>query len=79
MNLPAGPDPISAGKLDELILSLKENLGLTFVVVTHELNSIFTIADNAVFLAVRILPFWTGGNPRSLMQSSGAPGSALFS
>ena len=66
----AGLDPISAGKLDELILSLKENLGLTFVVVTHELNSIFTIADNAVFLGGKDSTILDSGNPRSLMQSS---------
>ena len=46
----AGLDPISSRRLDDLILELRASLGATMVVVTHELASIFTIADNAVFL-----------------------------
>ena len=46
----AGLDPITGANLDETILSLRKNLGLTFVVVTHELQSIFTIADRAITL-----------------------------
>ena len=46
----AGLDPISSRRLDELILELRASLGATMVVVTHELASIFAIADNAVFL-----------------------------
>src|SRR4029077_8730482 len=44
----AGLDPITAANLDRTILSLRDNLGFTFVVVTHELQSIFTIADRAI-------------------------------
>ena len=44
----AGLDPINSRQLDELIDELK-TLGLTFVVVTHELKSIFEIADDAIF------------------------------
>ena len=47
----AGLDPINSRQLDELIIELKESLGLTFVVVTHELDSIFTIADDAIFVS----------------------------
>ena len=43
----AGLDPITAANLDRTILSLRENLGFTFVVVTHELQSIFDIADRS--------------------------------
>jgi phospholipid/cholesterol/gamma-HCH transport system ATP-binding protein len=46
----AGLDPISSRRLDDLILELRDSLGTTIVVVTHELASIFTIASNAVFL-----------------------------
>jgi phospholipid/cholesterol/gamma-HCH transport system ATP-binding protein len=46
----AGLDPITGANLDQTILSLRQNLGLTFVVVTHELQSIFTIADRAIML-----------------------------
>ena len=46
----AGLDPISARLLDDLILELRDSLGATVVVVTHELASIFAIANNSVFL-----------------------------
>src|SRR5258705_625940 len=46
----AGLDPITAANLDRTILTLRENLGFTFVVVTHELHSIFNIADRAIVL-----------------------------
>jgi len=48
----AGLDPVSAKLLDDLILELRESLGTTIVVVTHELASIFAIANNSVFLDV---------------------------
>lgn len=44
----AGLDPITSAELDELILDLRKLLGITFVVVTHELPSIFTIADRCI-------------------------------
>ncbi|MGE9292980.1 MAG: ABC transporter ATP-binding protein [Puniceicoccales bacterium] len=46
----AGLDPISSRRLDDLILELRDSLGATVVVVTHELASIFAIADKAIFL-----------------------------
>ena len=48
--LSAGLDPVTARELDELVLRLKEHLGVTIVIVTHELGSIQTIADRAVML-----------------------------
>jgi phospholipid/cholesterol/gamma-HCH transport system ATP-binding protein len=69
----AGLDPVSARLLDELILELRASLGTTIVVVTHELASIFAIADNAVFLdgvARRQLAI---GDPRQLRDSSPDP------
>jgi len=46
----AGLDPLSSRRLDDLINELKESLGMTFVVVSHELASIFEIADDSIFL-----------------------------
>jgi phospholipid/cholesterol/gamma-HCH transport system ATP-binding protein len=53
----AGLDPVTSAGLDELLLSLKEKLGITLVVVTHELASIDAIADNIVFLNRGVLLF----------------------
>jgi phospholipid/cholesterol/gamma-HCH transport system ATP-binding protein len=46
----AGLDPLSSRRLDELILSLRDGLGITVVIVTHELESLFSIADRMLFL-----------------------------
>ena len=46
----AGLDPVSARRLDDLIRELRDSLGITMVIVTHELDSIFAIADRSVFL-----------------------------
>nr|MBS0020218.1 ATP-binding cassette domain-containing protein [Gammaproteobacteria bacterium] len=69
----AGLDPLSARLLDELILELRESLGTTMVVVTHELASIFTIADDAVFLDPETKTMLTTGNPRELRDHSDLP------
>ena len=69
----AGLDPISARLLDELILELRDSLGSTIVVVTHELASIFAIADNAVFLDGEAKTKLAVGNPRELRDSSPDP------
>ena len=69
----AGLDPISSRNLDELILQLRDSLGATFVVVTHELASIFTIADNSVFLDANSRTMRAQGNPRELLKSSSDP------
>src|SRR5512138_1705257 len=66
----AGLDPISARNLDELILQLRDSLGATFVVVTHELASIFTIADNSLFLDPGTRTMRASGNPRELLRHS---------
>jgi phospholipid/cholesterol/gamma-HCH transport system ATP-binding protein len=69
----AGLDPISSRSLDELILQLRDSLGATFVVVTHELASIFTIADNSVFLDPNTRAMRAQGNPRGLLKNSTDP------
>ncbi len=62
----AGLDPLSSRRLDDLILQLRDSLGTTVVVVTHELESIFTIGDNAVFLDTETRTMSALGNPRDL-------------
>jgi len=62
----AGLDPLSSRRLDDLILQLRDSLGTTVVVVTHELESIFTIGDNAVFLDVESRTMSALGNPREM-------------
>ena len=69
----AGLDPISSRNLDELILQLRDTLGATFVVVTHELASIFTIADNSVFLDPNTRTMRANGNPREMLKDSTDP------
>ena len=66
----SGLDPISAKLLDDLILELRESLHTTIVVVTHELASIFAIADNAVFLDAEARTQLATGNPKTLRDSS---------
>ena len=74
----AGLDPISSRNLDELILQLRDSLGATFVVVTHELASIFTIADNSVFLDAETRTMRAQGNPRDLLKNSTDPAVHTF-
>jgi phospholipid/cholesterol/gamma-HCH transport system ATP-binding protein len=74
----AGLDPISSRNLDELILQLRDSLGATFVVVTHELASIFTIADNAIFLDANTRTMRAQGNPRELLNHSTDPAVRQF-
>jgi len=69
----AGLDPVSARRLDDLILELKDSLGTTVVVVTHELASIFAIADNSVFLDPETRTMLATGNPKILLAESKDP------
>ena len=65
----AGLDPISARLLDDLILELRDSLGTTVVVVTHELASIFAIGNNAVFLDADAKTQLATGDPKALRDS----------
>ena len=69
----AGLDPISAHLLDDLILELRESLGATVVVVTHELASIFAIGNNSVFLDAETRTMTAGGDPKKLRDESPDP------
>jgi len=66
----AGLDPISSRNLDNLIMELRNSLGATVVVVTHELASIFDIADNSVFLDPEEKIMITQGDPNVLLKES---------
>ncbi|MBN8550615.1 MAG: ATP-binding cassette domain-containing protein [Deltaproteobacteria bacterium] len=69
----AGLDPISSRLLDELILELRESLGATIVIVTHELASIFAIGDNSVFLDADTKTMIASGDPHELLKSCKNP------
>lgn len=64
----AGLDPLSSRRLDDLILELRDALGATVVVVTHELASIFAIADSALFLDAETKTALCDGNPNDLID-----------
>lgn len=66
----AGLDPISSRQLDDLILELRDSLGATIVVVTHELASIFAIGNNSVFLDSETKTMIATGNPKALVAES---------
>jgi phospholipid/cholesterol/gamma-HCH transport system ATP-binding protein len=66
----AGLDPLSSRRLDQL---LRDSLGTTFVVVTHELQSIFTIADDSVFLDAEARTMTAAGDPKWLRDHSEIP------
>jgi len=74
----AGLDPISSRRLDDLILELRASLGATMVVVTHELASIFAIADRAVFLDAETRTMIALGNPKKLRDESPEPAVRAF-
>lgn len=69
----AGLDPLSSRNLDQLILELRDSLGTTVVVVTHELASIFMIADDSIFLDGDSKTMRAQGNPHELLKNSPDP------
>jgi phospholipid/cholesterol/gamma-HCH transport system ATP-binding protein len=69
----AGLDPVTSAELDALILSLREGLGMTFVIVTHELPSIYAVADRVIMLDKRTKGIIAEGHPRDLRDHSEDP------
>jgi phospholipid/cholesterol/gamma-HCH transport system ATP-binding protein len=69
----AGLDPITSAELDQLIISLSRHLKITFVVVTHELPSIDTIADRVIMLDKRTQGIIAEGRPQELRDHSDNP------
>jgi phospholipid/cholesterol/gamma-HCH transport system ATP-binding protein len=74
----AGLDPLSSRRLDELILRLRDSLGSTVVIVTHELASILAIANNSIFLDTATRTQGATGNPSELRKHSENPAVRLF-
>lgn len=66
----AGLDPVSAARLDDLILELKHQLGTTVVIVTHELASIFAVGTRSIFLDAETKTVGAIGNPVELRDHS---------
>ena len=64
----AGLDPLTSAHLDELILHLRDDLGTTVVMVSHELDSIFALADRLLFLDAKTKTMTALGPPRELRQ-----------
>jgi len=74
----AGLDPLSARRLDDLIVRLRDSEGSTIVMVTHELASIFSIATTALFLDTATKTQGAVGNPNELRDHSDNPAVRLF-
>ncbi len=69
----AGLDPITSAQLDKLILELSRSLNITFVIVTHELPSIFTVADRVIMLDKNTKTIVATGSPAELRDKSTNP------
>ena len=69
----AGLDPVTSQLLDELIVDLKESLGATIVIVSHELASIFGIGTNSIFLDADSHSAIAKGDPKQLLAHSSDP------
>jgi phospholipid/cholesterol/gamma-HCH transport system ATP-binding protein len=74
----AGLDPVSAVELDELILVMNKRLGMTVVIVTHELDSIFRIATRCIMLDKETKSIIASGNPKELRDTSSDPRVHIF-
>lgn len=73
----AGLDPANSARLDELVLNLRHHLGSTVVMVTHEVASIFAVADRALFLDDHAMTMTALGPPQDLLRS-GPPAVRAF-
>lgn len=74
----AGLDPLNSKLLDDLTLNIRESLGTTIVIVTHELSSIFAIGDRAIFLDAETKTAGALGNPHALRASPPSPVVEIF-
>jgi phospholipid/cholesterol/gamma-HCH transport system ATP-binding protein len=68
----SGLDPLTARHLDELIIELRDSLGTTIVVITHDIASILTIGTDSIFLDTKSHAMIATGNPRQAL-ASGSP------
>jgi phospholipid/cholesterol/gamma-HCH transport system ATP-binding protein len=69
----AGLDPVTSRKLDELVLQIRESLGTTMVIVSHELASIFALADRVIMLDHEARGIIAEGRPRDLAAANRDP------
>jgi phospholipid/cholesterol/gamma-HCH transport system ATP-binding protein len=69
----AGLDPVTAAELDDLLLSLNERMGLTLVIVTHDLESIFKVGKRCIMLDRATRSIIARGDPRELRDHSDNP------
>ena len=69
----AGLDPVTAKLMDDLIRNLRDHLGATIVMVTHELDSILSIGDNSIFLDAETKTIIARGSPKQLLAESKNP------
>ena len=74
----AGLDPITSSRLDDLILNLRDGLGATIVIVSHELPSLFAIADDGVFLDAQTKTAIAHGSPVRAARHLQRPASGAF-
>jgi phospholipid/cholesterol/gamma-HCH transport system ATP-binding protein len=74
----AGLDPVSAKNLDDLILEINRSLGATVIIVTHELPSIFAIANNAVYLDTTTRTAGARGDPKQMLDAADNPNVIRF-
>ncbi|EFK10599.1 ABC transporter, ATP-binding protein, partial [delta proteobacterium NaphS2] len=69
----AGLDPVTSSLLDDLIVQLRDSLGATMILVTHELPSIFSVADSCVYLDAETHTMIASGDPRRLKTECNDP------
>lgn len=69
----SGLDPVAAKRLDDLILELRDSLGTTIIIVTHELETIFGMSDNAIFMDDETQSILEEGNPHIMLQQTQNP------
>jgi len=69
----AGLDPVTSAQIDELILELSRNLGITFVIVTHELSSIFAVTNRVIMVDKEARTIIASGKPQELRDHSDNP------
>ena len=69
----AGLDPITSSRLDDLIINLRDGLGATIIIVSHELPSLFAIADDGVFLDAETKTAIAHGSPAQMRDTSTDP------
>jgi phospholipid/cholesterol/gamma-HCH transport system ATP-binding protein len=74
----AGLDPVTSGRLDDLIVELRNGLGATVVIVSHELPSLFRICDDGIFLDAESGTAIARGSPQALRETCSLPAIRAF-